>query len=57
MSQRFAAIRVGGQKKSPDRKLRSGDFPFYPQDPTATLVREGITSYIQAGLLTFGSSY
>jgi hypothetical protein len=45
------------EKKSPDRKFRSGDFPFYPQDLRATLVREGLKPYVQAGLLTLGSSY
>jgi len=37
---------------------RSGDSLFYPQDlQNAPPVHEGITIYIQAGLLTYGSSY
>jgi hypothetical protein len=36
---------------------RSGDFPFYPQDLQATPCPREYRPPVQAGLLTFGSSY
>jgi len=40
------------KQKSPDRLFRSGDYPFYHQNPAGALLSSKYRPNMQAGLLT-----